>query len=187
MNLAGFGWPDLLIGAIVVFGALKGFKRGFVSELTGAIALVAGIVAAFRYTGDWDAWVAATTHLGPGSAHVVAMSGFAAVWYALVFAVGMVLGRFAKLPIIGTVNALLGSGVGALKAIVGVWALLYIALFFPLSRDLRADLHRSQFAPLLTAPNVRIDGALRGSLPWFVRPFAGTLFARHNVNDPGRR
>ena len=40
MNLAGFGWPDLLIGAIVLFGALKGFKRGFVSELTGAIALV---------------------------------------------------------------------------------------------------------------------------------------------------
>ena len=36
MNVA---WPDLVIGAILLLGALRGYSRGFVLELTGALAL----------------------------------------------------------------------------------------------------------------------------------------------------
>ena len=71
MNQA-LAWPDIIIAAIVALGALRGFRRGFVAELSGAIALFVAIVAAFRYQGDWDASIAGTLHLGPGSAHVVA-------------------------------------------------------------------------------------------------------------------
>jgi len=181
MSWSALAWPDILIGAILIIGALKGLKRGFVSELTGAIALVVAIVAAFRYQGDWDAQVAAVTHLGPGSAHVVAMSLFAFAAYAITVVIGLALGRVAKLPLIGTANALLGACVGALKAAVLVWAILYIALFFPLSPDLRADLHRSVLVATLTTPNAQLDSEMRTSLPWFVRPFSASLFDRHRV------
>jgi uncharacterized membrane protein required for colicin V production len=174
-------WPDILIGAIVLLGALKGYKRGFVSELSGAIALFVAVVAAFRYQGDWDAWTASLLHVGPGSAHVVAMTLFALAAYLITSAIGLVLSRVAKLPLIGIANGALGAGVGAAKAGVLLWAVLYVALFFPLSRDLRADLHRSALVALLTGPNARLDGAMRSSLPWFVRPFSGGLFERHRV------
>ena len=178
---AGFGWPDLLIVAVVLLGTLKGFKRGFVSELSGAIALVAAVVGAFLYGGQWDAWVAGTVHLGPGSAHVVAMSAFALVCYGIVAAIGIALGTVAKLPLIGIANALLGAAVGAAKAVVLLWAVLYVALFFPLTRDLRADLHRSPLVAVLVSPDDRLDGTIRKSLPLFVRPFSGLLFDRHRV------
>jgi membrane protein required for colicin V production len=174
-------WPDIVIGAIVLIGALKGLKRGFVSELSGAIALFVAIVAAFRYQGDWDAWISSTLHLGPGSAHVVAMTLFAVAAYLITSAIGVLLSRVAKLPVIGLANGALGAGVGAAKAAVLLWAVLYVALFFPLSKDLRTDLHRSALVALLTGPNEKLDGAMRSSLPWFVRPFSGGLFERHRV------
>ncbi|MEO6990567.1 MAG: CvpA family protein [Candidatus Baltobacteraceae bacterium] len=181
MMPAGLGWPDLLILAVVLLGAFKGFKRGFVAELSGAIALTAAIVGAFLYGGQWDAWFVTMTHLGPGSAHVVAMFAFALLCYAVVAALGIALGTVAKLPLIGIANSLLGACVGVAKAALLLWAVLYIALFFPLSRDLRADLHHSPLVAALVAPNDRFDGMIRKALPGFVRPFSGFLFERHRV------
>jgi uncharacterized membrane protein required for colicin V production len=66
-----WAWPDLVIGAILLLGALRGYTRGFVMELTGALALAAAVVAAFMYPGVWDKPLGDATHLGPGSAHVL--------------------------------------------------------------------------------------------------------------------
>ncbi len=174
-------WPDIAIGFVVVFGALKGFKRGFVNELAGAVAIVFALAAAFAYSGAWDAFVREHTHLGPGSAHVVAMVAYAAAAYFIVLALGAALSAVAKLPLIGTANALLGALVGVLKAAIFMWAILYVALFFPLSHDLREDLHRSRFVAILQQPNAGLDETVRASLPPFVRPFAGSMFSRHRV------
>lgn len=174
-------WPDYVIGAILVVGGFSGFRRGFVGELTGAIALVVAIVAAFRYGGEWDGFVGAFTHLGPGSTHVLGLCLFGAFAYAVTVAFGVLLGRVAKLPLIGIANALLGACVGVVKAAVLVWAALYIALFFPLSPDLRADLHRSTLVAFLTSPNEGLDGSVRSQLPWYVKPFGQGLFNRHRV------
>lgn len=174
-------WPDLVIGAIALVFAFKGYKKGFVSELAGAVALFIAIVAVFRYPGTWDATAVALTGLGPGSAHVVAMVAFAAAIYGVVMLLAWLLGRVSKLPVLGLGNALAGGVVGAGKAIVGAWAVLYVLLFFPLTPDLRADLHRSSLVQLVTSPNPQIDDTLRGLLPWFVRPLMGPLFGRHKV------
>ncbi len=174
-------WPDIVIGAVLILGALKGFKRGFIAEITGFIALAFGLVAAFIYPGSWDGFARDWLHLGPGSAHVVATIAYGSLVYALVFGVGMVLSRIAKLPVIGIGNGILGAGVGLVKALLFVWAIVYVALFFPLTPDLRADLHRSHFIAVLQAPDERLDGVMRNSLPWFVQPFAGAMFDQHKV------
>ena len=178
MSLA---WPDIVIGAVLVLGALKGYKRGLISELTGFVALACGLLAAFIYPGSWDAFVRDWFHLGPGSAHVVGMILYGALVYTLVFIVGFVLSRVAKLPVIGIGNSILGAGVGVVKVLLIVWAIVYIGLFFPLSKDLRADLHQSRFIAMLQAPDDSLDRVMRSSLPWFMQPFAGSLFDRHKV------
>ncbi len=174
-------WPDIVIGAVLILGGLKGFKRGFIGELTGFVALACAFVAAFTYPGSWDGFVRDWFHLGPGSAHVVGMILDGSLVYALVFGAGAVLSRVAKLPVIGLGNALLGAGVGLVKAALLVWAIVYIGLFFPLTKDLRADLHQSRLIALFQAPDERLDGVMRSSLPWFVQPFAGSMFDRHKV------
>jgi len=172
-------WPDVAIGFVVLFGGLKGFKRGLINELTGAVALAFGIAAAFAYAGTWDGFVHAWAHLGAGSAHVIGMVLYAFVAYGIIFALGRALATVAKLPFLGTANALLGIVVGVVKATVFAWAVLYVALFFPLTRDVRDALHRSQLVALLQRPNGSLDANLRASLPWFVRPYAAGLFERH--------
>jgi membrane protein required for colicin V production len=178
MNLA---WPDVVIAIVLGLGAFSGFRRGLVNELTGAVAFAAAIAAAFFYTGVLDAPVAARTHLGPGSAHVVAMILFALIAYAIVLLLGLVLSGFAKLPVINIANGLGGAAVGFLKALLFAWIAIYVALFFPLSPDLRRDLHNSVLVALITRPNSGLDDHVESTLPGYVKPFTGGLFEKHHT------
>jgi uncharacterized membrane protein required for colicin V production len=174
-------WPDIVIGGIALLFAFKGWRSGFVAELAGAVALFIAIIAAFRYNGALDGPAASLTSLGPGSTHVIGMVAFALAVYAIVMLIAWGLGRIARLPVLGIGNAIAGAVVGAGKALVVAWAVLYVVLFFPLTKDLRADLHRSQVVQLVTQPNGSVDDTLRGLMPWFVRPFMGPLFSNHRV------
>ena len=174
-------WPDLVIGAIVLVFALKGWKRGFVAEIGGFIALAAAIWAALQYRGVLDEPLHRYLGVNAGSAHVVGMIAFAGIVYIVLLLISGVLSRVARLPIIGIGNAAAGAAIGAIKGAVGVWAVLYVALFFPLSRDIRGDLHASRLVAIETSPNKQIDGVLKVGMPWYVRTLTIPLFARHHV------
>jgi uncharacterized membrane protein required for colicin V production len=174
-------WPDLIIGGITMFFAVRGFRKGFVSELAGAVAVFVAIVAAFRYTGSFDGVVTTLTGLTAGSAHAVGLLIFAIIAYAIVMLVAWLLGRVASLPVVGLVNGALGAVLGACKALFGAFLVLYVVLFFPLPGDLRRDLHGSALVSLVTQPDGAVDEAIRGLMPWFVRPLAAPFFSRHHI------
>ncbi|MDQ2663143.1 MAG: CvpA family protein [Candidatus Eremiobacteraeota bacterium] len=176
-----FAWPDLVIGAIVLIAALKGFKRGFISELSGAIALVLSFLTPWWYNGAFDATLSRFVHVGPGSAHVVGMFLTGVGTYIVVLAIARLLNGITKLPLLGIGNALAGAAIGIAKAAVGLWIVLYVALLFPLAPDLRADFHKSALVHVLTTNDTRVDDAITATLPWFVRPFAHHYFAGHQV------
>lgn len=174
-------WPDVIIGGIALFFTLKGWKRGFVAEIAGAIALFAAIGAAIRYPGSLDDLAQSFFHVSAGVAHVIGMVIFALAVYLALSALAWIAGRFAKLPIISLGNHAAGAAVGLVKAFAGVWAILYVALFFPLTHDLRADLHRSAIVSVVTEPNAEIDAVMRSALPPFVKPWAEPIFTNHRV------
>ncbi len=174
-------WPDIVIVVVVLFFTLKGLKWGLVRELTGALALGFAILAALHYPGMWDGFIAAHVHAARGATHVIGMVAYAVLAYAIVLALGSVLSAVAKLPLLNVVNAVGGAVVGAAKGIVVVWVVLYVALFFPLTRGVREDLHRSSLVAELERPNVRFDTTVRASLPPFAAPFANSLFVTHHV------
>lgn len=174
-------WPDLIIGGITVFFALRGFAKGFVSELAGAVAVFVAILAAFNYNGALDGLVTTLTGLTHGSAHAVGLLIFAILAYALVMLIAWLLGRIAHLPVVGLVNGVLGALLGAGKALFGAFLVMYVILFFPLPADLRHDLHRSALVALVTQPDAAVDADVRSLMPWFVRPLAAPFFSRHHV------
>jgi len=174
-------WPDLVIGFIALLFALKGWKRGFVAEIGGFIALAAAIWAAVHYPGTFDNFFRDYVHLGEGSAHVVGIVVFALIVYVALMVISSMLSRIAKLPVIGLGNGLGGALVGVAKSLVGVWIVLYVLLFFPLTRDIRTDFHNSTLVAFVTQENPQIDAFLRSTMPWFVRPLVAPLFARHHV------
>ncbi len=179
--IAGFGWPDIVIVAILIIAAFKGFSRGFVSELGGAVAVIAALITPWYYNGAFDGWLENGVHLGPGSAHVVGMFLTGLITYAIVLAIAWVLNRFAKLPILNIGNSFGGAVIGFAKGAVLIWLVLFVALYFPLSPDIRKDLHSSRFAASFTGPDPTIDRALQATVPWFARPFLDPYFKRHHV------
>jgi uncharacterized membrane protein required for colicin V production len=172
-------WPDLVIAAFALLFALKGWKRGFVAEIGGFVALAAAVWAAIVYPGSLDKTMESTLHLGPGSAHVAGMAVFAVLVYVVLMVISSLLSRIANLPIIGIGNGLGGAAIGVCKVLLFAWAVVYVVLFFPIPRDLREDLRHSSVISMLSEPNNRVDGYVKGALPWFVKPFAEPLFARH--------
>ena len=90
----------------------------------------------------------------------------------------------AKLSLLQTlrnrkgIDGLLFAGwSGSLVLILG----LFVALFFPLSPDIRDGLHESQLAPYLTTYDGQVEEALLSTIPWFARPFVLPYFRRHRL------
>ena len=174
-------WPDILIGAILLFAALKGYKRGFILELSGAVALLLSLITPWFYNGVFDGPLEQWLRLPAGAAHVIALFLVGVGTYLAVMMIARVLNAVAKLPVLGLGNALAGAAVGLLKACVFVWLALYVALLFPLSNDLRADLHRSALVAVFTRPDSAIDDKISSTLPLFARPWLRPVFDRHRV------
>jgi uncharacterized membrane protein required for colicin V production len=174
-------WPDVVIVIVLGIATFKGYSRGFVSELGGAVAVTAALVTPWFYNGSFDPQIGQLFHLGPGSAHVVGMFATGLGTYVLILLVARLLGTIARLPLLGIGNALGGALVGFAKGAILLWLVLFIALFFPLSPDIRDGLHQSHLAPYLVIYDAPIDDAILSTIPWFARPFVLPYFRRHHL------
>lgn len=179
--IAGIAWPDVVVVIVLGIATFKGYSRGFVSELGGAVAVTAALVTPWFYNGSFDAEIERLTHLGPGSAHVVGMFVTGLGTYVLLLLVARLLGAIARLPLLGIGNALGGALIGFAKGAILLWLVLFVALFFPLSPDIRDGLHQSRLAPYLVSYDAPIDDAILSTIPWFARPFVLPYFRRHHL------
>lgn len=174
-------WPDLVIILIAIIFAVKGWRRGFILEIGGFIALVAAVGAAIGYPGIFDAFTRDLFNISEGSAHIVGMLAFAILVYVTLMVLSAVLSRFAKLPVFNVVDAVGGAAVGVVKSVVGVWIVLYFVLFMPLATDVRGDLKRSGFVALISQADKPVDDVVKSNIPWFMRPMTQPLFDRHKL------
>jgi uncharacterized membrane protein required for colicin V production len=179
--IGGIAWPDVVIAIVLVIATLKGYSRGFVSELGGAVAVTAGLVAPWFYNGAFDPQIEHLLNVGPGSAHVVGMFATGLAAYIVVLVAARLLGTIAKLPLLGLGNAIGGAVIGFLKGAILLWLVLFIALFFPLSPDIRVSLRQSRLAPYFVTYDATIDNAMLSTIPWFARPFVMPYFRRHHL------
>ncbi|MGB8964661.1 MAG: CvpA family protein [Candidatus Cybelea sp.] len=179
--IAGMAWPDIVMVIILGIATFKGYARGFVSELGGAVAVTAALVTPWFYNGSLDPQIEQLTRLGPGSAHVVGMFATGLLTYVALLVVARLLGTIAKLPVLGLGNALGGALIGFAKGAILLWLVLFVALFFPLSPDIRDGLHESHLAPYLVTYDAPLDDAILSTVPWFARPFVMPYFRRHHL------
>ena len=162
----------------MAIAAIKGFTRGLLSELGGAVAVILALAVPLYYNGMLDPTVEKTLHMKAGAAHIAGMVLAGLIVYIAAMLVLWVLSRFTSLPGLGTGNALAGGVIGLAKGAILLWFVLFIALLFPLSASMRAELHESYLATILAQQNKRVDAAIYGRLPDFAKPIAKQLLAR---------
>lgn len=180
--IGGIAWPDLVIAAVLLIAIFKGYSRGFVSELGGAVAVIAALITPWFYNGSLDPQIEQYTKLNAGSAHIVGMFATGLVAYVLVLAVAWILNGIARLPILGIGNAIGGALIGLAKGAILLWFVLFVALFFPLTPDIREGLHESRLAPYLVTYDDTIDDAILATIPAFARPYLEPYFDRHHLS-----
>ena len=178
---AHIGWPDVVIAVVLLIAALKGYKRGFVMEIAGAVAVIAALITPWFYSGRFDRPIASGLHVTIGLAHVLAMAGVGIATYLAIMLIGRAISLVAKLPVIGCGNAIGGAAIGLAKGAVAIWIVLFLALLFPIPGWARTDLHGSYLARLIASPNASVDKAIRGTLPVFARPFTDPIFDRQRL------
>jgi membrane protein required for colicin V production len=179
--ILGVAWPDIIIVVILAIGIFRGVTRGFVSELSGVVAVVAALITPWYYNGSFDDAIGTVVRLGPGSAHVVGMFLTGIVTYVIVQAFAWVLNKFASLPGLNIVNGIGGGLIGMMKGSVVIWVALFIALYFPLSPDIRNDLSVAKLPWYYTQQNEMIDNMIESITPWFGKPFVHPYIARHHL------
>ena len=127
------GYPDIIILIPLLYGAYKGFSKGFVMELSILIALIAGVWGSMKFSALAAVFLRNQFHLSEGVLSFVSfLSVFLAILIAVVLVAKMIEG-FLDLTALGILNKIAGAVFGMLK-----WAfILMVVLYFFMPLDER--------------------------------------------------
>ncbi|WP_149304296.1 CvpA family protein [Pareuzebyella sediminis] len=115
---------DIILGLMLLWGVVKGFKNGLLVEIASIIAIIAGIYGAIHfsyYAGDY-----LSQHM-EWEERYVNIAAFVITFLAIVFIVHIaarLLTKIANLAMLGLLNKIAGAIFGALKVAIILGALL---------------------------------------------------------------
>jgi membrane protein required for colicin V production len=174
-------WVDALVFLTLAAAFWGGYRNGLVRELIGLAAVVLAWFAAAGFAGPTAAWMTAQWQLTPSVARVAAFwTVFLAVFVA-VRAAGWLLERITKLPVISIVSGIGGGLAACVKAAVLLWAVLFVALFFPMAGDVRTALKNSPSAIFIDSFDAPVTAAIDAALPKLTRPVWHMVMKRHRL------
>lgn len=119
---------DIVIGAILLFAMVRGFMRGFFTEIASLIAIIAGIFCAIHYSYNVEAFLSESVIKWSSKTYKIV--AFAITFLSVVIAIivaGKILTKLADITALGILNKILGAVFGTLKSAI---ILSIIFLFF---------------------------------------------------------
>ncbi|MBU2949887.1 CvpA family protein [Tamlana agarivorans] len=109
------GVIDIVLGALILFGLVRGFLKGLFVEVASLIALIAGVYGAIHFSNYAADLLQEYTKWEEQTINIVA---FAITFVVIVLTIGLAgkaLTKLANFAALGIVNKLLGGIFGALK------------------------------------------------------------------------
>lgn len=174
-------WADWLVALTLVVAFWGGYRSGLIRESISILSIIVAWVLAGAFAGLLGGSLQDRFALSPGAAHLAAFWLLFLVIFAATRALGWLLERFTSLPLLRIASGIGGGAVACGKAVLLLWLVLFIALFFPISRDVRATLRRSPSVVTIEAINRPAFAMLNQSLPRNARPFADLILAHHRL------
>lgn len=106
---------DIVLGALILFGLVRGFMKGLFVEVASLVALVAGVYGAMHFSNFAAEFLQTKTEWNEKTINIVA---FAITFVIIVLAIGLAgkaLTKLADFAALGIINKLAGGIFGALK------------------------------------------------------------------------
>lgn len=109
------GVIDIVLGALILFGLVRGFMKGLFVEVASLVALVAGVYGAIHFSNFAADFLQSRTEWNEKTINITA---FALTFVIIVLAIalaGKALTKLANFAALGILNKLFGAVFGALK------------------------------------------------------------------------
>jgi membrane protein required for colicin V production len=117
---------DIALAALILLGAISGYREGFLMALFSFAAIVLGVLGAFKLMGYAIIFLAAESNI---SESILPYVAFALVFIAILIAVNL-LGKLLRHSIdktfLGQIDQAAGAGLGLVKAIFLISVALWI-------------------------------------------------------------
>lgn len=109
------GVIDIVLGAVILFGLVRGFLKGFFVEIASLVALVAGVYGAIHFSNFASDFLHAKVDWNEKTINIVAFAVTFVVIILVIALAGKALTKLANFAALGVINKLLGAAFGALK------------------------------------------------------------------------
>ena len=109
---------DIVLGALILFGLIRGFLKGLFVEVASLVALIAGVYGAIHFSNFASDFLESKVDWDEKTMNIVA---FAVTFIIIVLAIslaGKALTKLANFAALGIINKLLGGVFGGLKITV---------------------------------------------------------------------
>jgi len=109
------GVLDIVLGALILFGLVRGFLKGLFVEAASLISLIAGVYGAIHFSNFAAGFLESKTEWNEKTINIVA---FAITFVIIILAIalaGKALTKLADFAALGIINKILGGVFGALK------------------------------------------------------------------------
>ena len=174
-------WVDALVFLTLAVAVWGGYRAGLIRELIGFAAIGVAWLLAGAFAGPFSDSISAQWHTPVGVVHLIGFWLLFLIVFAAVRAAGWISERFASLPILKIVSGIGGGLVAAAKSVLLLWFLLFVALFFPISGDVRSAMRSSPSARAIDSLDIPIYAMIEGSMPHTVRVVASTILKHHRL------
>lgn len=174
-------WADGLVALTLAVAFWGGYRSGVVREAIGMLAIIFAWALAGAFAGAMGPALQGDFGLTPASAHL------ASFWLLFLFvfgatrALGWTIERVTAKPVLRVANGIGGGVVACAKAVLALWLVLFVALFFPIAPDVRATLKRSPTVEVIQALDGPAYAMLNAALPKRARPFVRIFLDHHHL------
>jgi len=120
-------WLDIILAIIILFGAIKGYKDGFLMEVFSLLAIFLGVLVGFKLLGKAMVFIADRFEMNETILPYIAFGVVFLIIVVLVSLLGKVLKSSISDSLLGRFDQAMGALVGLMKAVflasVGIWIL----------------------------------------------------------------
>lgn len=117
---------DIILGVLLLLGFIRGFQKGFIIELAGIVALLAGIFGGLEYGYIAEGYLENWTDWSPSG---IEIAGFFIVFIGIVILVSVIakiLTTIVHSIALGLINRIFGAVFGVIKTGLFIFILLLI-------------------------------------------------------------
>ncbi len=106
---------DIVLGALILFGLVRGFMKGLFVEVASLVALIAGVYGAIHFSNFASEFLEAKVDWDEKTINIVAFAITFVIIVLVIALAGKALTKLADFAALGIINKLLGGVFGALK------------------------------------------------------------------------